>query len=80
MAQAEEFTVVIGADGRIRIDFRGMSESSYRRIVEMLEETVGPVEPIEIEAGEDEPPKVQERRPDRAPEDRLKAGQKEGGG
>lgn len=60
MAEIEEFEVTIDRDGRIRLDFRGMSESSYRRIVEVLQETVGPVERLDLEAGGDEPPAVRE--------------------
>lgn len=58
MAIPEEFEVVIGADGKIRLDFRGMSVESYRRIVEVLQETVGPAEALDIESEEDAPPRV----------------------
>ena len=59
MSTPEEFEVVIGKDGRIRLDFRGMNEESYRRIVQVLEETVGPAEALEAEAEEASPPGVQ---------------------
>ena len=77
MAEREEFEVSIDANGRIKLDFRGMSESSYRRIVQMLEETVGRVEPLDLEAGEDAPPKVIERQADRPPEQRLQSGRED---
>lgn len=60
MTLNEEFEVKITKDGRIYLDFRGMKESSYKRIVDLLQETVGPVHPHEIPAGEDDPPKVRE--------------------
>ena len=58
MAKPEEFEVIIDKDGRIRLDMRGMSAESYRRIVEVLQETVGPVQ--EVESEEDDPPSVRE--------------------
>lgn len=58
MADAEEFKITIDRDGRIKMDFRGMNEESYRRIVQMLEETVGTVKPLEVEAGEEPPPRL----------------------
>lgn len=60
MAKPEEFEVIIDKDGRIRLDMRGMSAESYRRIVEVLNETVGPVQ--EVESEEDDPPSVREIR------------------
>ncbi len=62
MAKAEEFKIVIDKDGRIRMDFRGMSGESYRRIKEMLEETVGKTERIELAAGDAMPPGGVERK------------------
>ena len=58
MSKPEEFKIHIDDEGRIRMDFRGMKPSSYRRIIEMLEETVGPVSIPDL--GEDEPPRVLE--------------------
>ena len=43
MAHPEEFTITIEPDGRIILDGQGMHETSYRRILELLEATVGPV-------------------------------------
>lgn len=60
MSRKEEFDVIITPDGKIRLDFRGMKEESYRRILEVLQETVGPVEPLEAEAEQDSPPGVRE--------------------
>lgn len=60
MAKPEEFIVTIGPDGRIILDFRGMTEESYRRIVETLQETVGPVERIEVQADQSPPGGVRE--------------------
>ena len=80
MAKPEEFEVLIDRDGRIRLDFRGMRESSYKRIVEVLRETVGPVEAINIEADDVDPPDVHERRPTESrqsvDEEHLEQGQK----
>ena len=67
MAQREEFEVTIGPDGHLRLDFRGMNEESYRRIVEVLKETIGPVEPIGIVAEEGEPPGVHEYHDEKKP-------------
>lgn len=62
MAKSEEFKFTIDKDGRVKLDFRGMEESSYRRIVEMLQEMVGPVEAEEAQRDEAEPPGVYEQR------------------
>ena len=73
MSEFEDIKIVIGKDGRIRVDLRGMSAESYRRVVDMLEETVGMVQ--EVEAGEEEePPKVRElieEKSDQDEEERL---------
>ncbi len=62
MARPEEFTFTIDKDGKIQLDFRGMEESSYRRILEMLQEMVGPTEAVEAQSDEAEPPGVYEHR------------------
>lgn len=61
MGRPEEFRFTIDKDGRIQLDFRGMEEASYRRILQMLEEMVGPVEAAEAQAEEAPPPGVLER-------------------
>lgn len=62
MAKPEEFKFTIDKDGRVHLDFRGMEESSYRRILELLQETVGPTEAVEAQRDEAEPPGVYEQR------------------
>lgn len=62
MAKPEEFKFTIDKDGKIQLDFRGMEESSYRRILEMLQDMVGPVETVEAQSDEAEPPGVYEHR------------------
>ena len=52
VAKPEEFTVRIEPDGRIILEVEGLEETSYRRILELLEETVGPVRQIEAAGGE----------------------------
>lgn len=52
MAKPEEFKIRIEPDGRIILNIDGMEESSYRRILELLEETVGPVSEVNIEPGD----------------------------
>jgi hypothetical protein len=47
MAQPEEFKIRIEPDGRIVLDAPGMHETSYRRIIEFLEATVGPAHQVE---------------------------------
>lgn len=64
--------MTIHADGRIELDFRGMEATSYRRIIELLQDTVGPVEPAETETEEGTPPGVQ-----RATAKKAKHGAKE---
>ena len=54
MAKPEEFRIQIEPDGRVVLDGRGMELTSYRRIVELLEETVGPVQ--ELDRAPDDPP------------------------
>jgi hypothetical protein len=63
MAKPEEFKFTIDKDGRIQLDFRGMEESAWRRILELLQETVGPAESVEVQSDEAEPPRVFEHRP-----------------
>jgi hypothetical protein len=48
VAKPKEFTIVIEPDGRIILDVGGMQETSYKRILEYLEETVGPVRLVEV--------------------------------
>ena len=48
MAQPEEFTIHIEPDGRIVLEGEGLSETSYRKIIELLEETIGPVREIQL--------------------------------
>ncbi len=55
MAKPEEFEIEIGPDGKIRLDFRGMEVQSYRRIVEMLRDTVGPIEALDMSDSEGPP-------------------------
>lgn len=43
MNHPEEFTLTIMPDGRIVFDGAGMQETNYRRILDLLEDTVGPV-------------------------------------
>lgn len=62
MAKPEEFKFTIDKDGKIVLDFRGMEEASYRRILQLLEETVGPTEAAEAQADEASPPGVYERK------------------
>ena len=62
MSIPEEFEVRIDKDGRIHLDFHGMEESSYKRIVEVLRETLGPVEEVTVEAEEADPATVELRR------------------
>lgn len=50
MSRPEEFTIHIEPDGRIVFDSGGMTETSYKRILELLADTVGPVQPIADEA------------------------------
>jgi hypothetical protein len=52
VATPEEFIVRIEPDGRIVLDGAGLHEESYRRIVALLEETVGPVRQIELAPGD----------------------------
>lgn len=52
MKKPDEFTVRIEPDGRILFETEGLEETSYRRIVEYLEETVGPVRTLEVEPGD----------------------------
>lgn len=66
MARPEEFKITIDKDGRIHLDFRGMEESSYRRILEALQEAVGPVEAAGTQFDEADPPGVRELRKARA--------------
>ena len=49
MSRPEEFTIRIEPDGRIVLDAGELQESSYRRILELLAETVGPVQPLDAE-------------------------------
>jgi hypothetical protein len=48
VAKPKEFTIVIEPDGRIILDVGGMQETSYKRILEYLEETVGPVRLVDV--------------------------------
>ena len=48
MAEPEEFTIHIEPDGRIVLDGAGMHETSFRRIIQLLEETVGPVRQLDV--------------------------------
>lgn len=52
MASPQEFTVTILPDGRIVLDMNGIQETSYRRILEMLQETVGPAHLVEMLPGD----------------------------
>ena len=54
VVKPEEFTIRIEPDGRVILQADGLQETSYRRILELLEETVGPVR--EIEAAPGDPP------------------------
>ncbi len=61
MSQPEEFQITIEPDGRIILDGRGLHETSYRRILELLEATVGPVQELQRAPGE--PPATALHRP-----------------
>jgi hypothetical protein len=54
VSKPDEITIHIEPDGRIVVDGREMDEVSYRRLVELLEETIGPAR--ELNAGPGEPP------------------------
>ena len=54
MAKPEEFTIRIEPDGRIVLERGDVQETAWRRIVQLLEETVGPGREIEV-APEDPP-------------------------
>jgi hypothetical protein len=49
MSRPQEFTIHIEPDGRIVLDGRQMEDASYRRILELLQDTVGPARPLEVE-------------------------------
>lgn len=48
VARPQEFSITIRPDGKIILDMNGVRETSYRRIIEFLEETVGPVSELEV--------------------------------
>ena len=52
MATPEEFTIRIEPDGRIILDGKGMHETSYQRIVELLGEAVGPIHQLDVKPGD----------------------------
>jgi len=54
-AQPEEWTFHIEPDGRIVMDGVDLDNASLRRLIEHLEETVGPVR--EVAAQEGDPPR-----------------------
>jgi hypothetical protein len=54
VVKPEEFTIRIEPDGRVIFQGEGLQETSYSRILELLQETVGPVR--EIEAAPGDPP------------------------
>ena len=64
MAKPEEFIIHINPDGRVVFDGREMEESSYRRIVELLEATIGPTHTIDTPPA---PPPGRHFRPVRRP-------------
>lgn len=47
MSGPEEFTLTIMPDGRILFQGAGVEETDYKRILEFLEEMIGPVTPGE---------------------------------
>jgi len=55
VVKPEEFRIQIEPDGRVVLDGRGMELTSYRRIAELLEETLGPVQ--ELERAPNDPPR-----------------------
>jgi hypothetical protein len=48
VARPQEFSIIIRPDGKIILDMNGVRETSYLRILEFLEETVGPVRELEV--------------------------------
>lgn len=52
MAKPQEFTITIDKDGQIILDMNGVREKSFKRILELLEETVGPVRVVEVTPGD----------------------------
>lgn len=55
MTRPQEFTVHIEPDGRIVLNLDGLEETSYRRILDLLAETVGPVQ--EVGLSPEDPPR-----------------------
>ena len=57
MAQPEEFKIHIEPDGRVIFESgTGMQETSWRRVIELIEETVGPV--VEVKTDPSDPPRI----------------------
>jgi hypothetical protein len=74
MSRPEEFTIQIEPDGRVIFKSGELEESSYRRILELLEETVGPAQAVE--AGQADPPR---RSLSKHKDERRDQGLKQGG-
>jgi hypothetical protein len=52
MSRPEEIVIHIEPDGRIVLDGREMQETSYKRILDLIRETVGPAHAVEVDGGE----------------------------
>ncbi len=77
MPQPEDWTIRIAPDGRITLEANGVTTTSWRRIVQMLEETVGPV--AEVPLSPEDPPRRFLHAADELPRrQELKGGQGSG--
>lgn len=52
MAKPEEFVVQIEPDGKIVLEMNGVREESMQRIMQLLQETVGPTQELEQAPGD----------------------------
>lgn len=48
MAKPRDFSITIRPDGQIVLEVDGQQETAYKRILEFLEETVGPAQALEL--------------------------------
>lgn len=48
MVKPRDFSITIMPDGKIVLELDGQKETDYRRILEFLQETVGPVQALEL--------------------------------
>ena len=65
MARPEEYIIHIDADGRITLDGKDIHETSWRRIVDLLEETVGPVRHVQVNPEDPPRPRLHREEPRR---------------